>query len=154
MSHSFGKSASGEKKRTVKAKDVSINSSFNFNKSITPHGGTEASMFVSVSKKGFARVKLFQDLNDDGIVSKNELIYKGKSSRMLYRDELLNFTGDIKLAKSMHQCEWMTAKYPDEMIMCTREYIPTVYDVVLTSSGGKRFVIEGMGDFAAEASFG
>ena len=150
MSHPFEKGGSGEKKRKIKAKDISINSFFEFNKSITPHGGTEASMFVSLSKKGLAQIKLYQDLNDDGIVSKNELIYKGKSSRMLYRDELLNFTGDIKLTKSMHQCEWITAKYPDEIIMCTAEYIPTIYDVVLTSSNGKRFVMEGMGDFAWE----
>ena len=146
--HSFEKSASGEKKRKIKAKDISINSSFEFNKSITPHGGTEASMFVSLSKKGLAQIKLFQDLNDDGIVSKNELIYKGKSSRILYRDELLNFTGDIKLTKSMHKCEWITAKYPDEMIMCTREYIPTIYNIVLTSSSGERFVMDGMGEFS------
>ena len=147
MSYFFKKIASGEKKHKIKAKVISINSLFEFNKSITPHGGTEASMLVSLSNKGLPQVKLFQDLNDDGIVSKNELIYKGKSSRMLYRDELLNFTGDIKLAKFMHQCEWITAKHPDEMIMCTEEYVPTIYAVVLTSRSGKRFVMDGIGEF-------
>ena len=153
MSHSFDKSSSGAKKIRIKAEDASINSPFEFNKSITPHGGTEASMSVSLSKKGKIRVKIFQDLNDDGIASKNELIYKGKSPRMLYRDELLNFSGDIKITKSMHQCEWITAKYPDEMIMCTREYIPTIYDVVMTTSSGKRFVMDGVGEFQPPPSF-
>ena len=149
MHSTSGKSASGEKKLKIKANDISNIQSFSFNKSIIPHGGIEASMSVSLSKKGLAQVKLFQDLNDDGIVSRDELIYKGKSSRILYRDQLVDFTGDIKLTKSMHKCEWITGKYPHESIMCTREYIPTLYNAVLTSSSGKRFVMEGMGDFAA-----
>ena len=142
------KSATGVKKRKIKANVVSINAFFDFNKSITPRGGTLSSLFASKTKKGFARVQIGQDLNDDGIVTRDELIYKGKSSRMLYRDELLNFSGDIKLTKSMHKCEWVSAKFPDEPILCSAEFIPTIYDVVMTSVSGKRFVMEGLGKFA------
>ena len=141
MHSTSGKSASGEKKLKIKANDISNIQSFSFNKSIIPHGGIEASMSVSLSKKGLAQVKLFQDLNDDGIVSRDELIYKGKSSRILYRDQLVTSRGHCLLNLCINVR--ITGKYPHESIMCTREYIPTLYNAVLTSSSG-RFVMEGM----------
>ena len=46
---------------------------------------------MSKTKNGFARVELYQDLNNDGIVKSSEKIYKGKSTNPDSGDELLNF---------------------------------------------------------------
>ena len=149
----FEISASGPKKRIIKANDIAINSFFDFDKSIVPHGGTEASIFVSKTKKGFGRIKMYQDLNDDGIISKKELIYKGKCTDPSSGDELLNFTGDVKFIKTMHNCEWVSAKYPDQLIACTLEYIPTLYQLTLVNESGDKYKFEAMGDFAPPEPF-
>ena len=46
----------GAKFRKIKANDVAINSYFELNKSINPRGGKKASLFMSKTKNGFARV--------------------------------------------------------------------------------------------------
>ena len=56
------KSGTGPKHRVIKATDVAIHSSFDFNKSINPRGGKEASLFVAKTKGDFGLIKLFQDL--------------------------------------------------------------------------------------------
>ena len=137
----------GPKFRIIKASDVSINSSFEFNKSITPHGGTESSIFVSKTKKGFARVKLYQDLNDDGVISRKEIIYKGKCHDPYSGNELLNFNGNLKLSKTMHMCEWLGSKNPSKIVGCTRELIPTVYSLTLTDESGEIFDFDSIGQF-------
>ena len=110
-----GIAGTGTKIRKIKADDAAINSYFEFNKSINPHGDTAASIFVSKTKKGFALVELYQDLNNDGIIKTKERIYKGKCRDPQPGDELLNFFGDIKLIKTMHKIDWLAQKIPDKL---------------------------------------
>ena len=147
------KFATGMKRRKIRANNISINSSFTFNRAITPIGGTDSGIFISKTKKGLGLVKLYQDLNDDGIVSRKELIYKGKSQDTLSGDELLNFNGDIKFTKTMHMCDWISAKHPNHYITCTEEYIPTVYALTMISSSGIKFEMNGIGRYASEVSY-
>ena len=141
------KTITGPKQRVIKANDVAINSSFAFNKSINPRGGKNASIFVSKTKRGFGLVQLYQDLNDDGIVSRKELIYRGKSLNRGIGDELLNFTGDIKLIKTMHRCDWISLKNPGLNILCTREFIPTTYELTLSDTSGENYQFDALGKF-------
>ena len=119
------KHATGKKTRSIKSPSVHVNDLFEFNKSIVPHGGKASSLKLRRRRNGSYVIKLFQDLNNDRRISKNELIYKGLSRVKLQGDNLTDFKGQVRLEKSMHRCEWMTAKYPKELIACTREYIPT-----------------------------
>ena len=75
------------------------------------------------------------------------MIFKGKSKRIYEKDELINFSGSARLKKTMHRCEWISSKYPDEMLACTKEYIPTIYDLTLVSSDGEVFKFDGVGRF-------
>ena len=88
------------------------------------------------NKHGHFSLRIFQDLNYDGLISKREAIYKGKSKNSYQEDELLDFEGKIHLSKRMHQCEWLTAKHPGESIICTMEYIPVVYTCTLFNNEG------------------
>ena len=138
---------SGPKRRKIKAFDVAINSPFEFNKSITPHGGTKASIFVSDTKKGFALVEIFQDLNNDDVIKKKERIYKGQCLEPDSGDELINFFGDIKLTKTMHKCTWLTQKNPEKVAACTMELIPTVYSLTLKDESDKIYEFDPLGPF-------
>ena len=142
-----GKIGTGPKTRTIKADDVAINSYFEFNKSINPYGGPDASMVVSKTKKGYARVELYQDLNNDGIIKGNERIYKGKCLDRQSGDKLLNFYGDIKLSKTMHQCDWLAQKNPDKLAGCTMELIPTSYALTLKDEGGDVYDFQALGPY-------
>lgn len=53
----------------------------------------------------------------------------------------------------MHRCEWITAKYPDELIYCTEEYIPTTYYCLLVDKHGARYKFDGIGNFAADINY-
>lgn len=141
------KTATGVKIRRIRAANASTDSSFSFNRSITPYGGAEAEMHLKPTRGGFRKVKICQDLNDDGIISSNEIIYKGRSTQGFDQDALLHFNGEIKLSKSMHRCEWVTQKYPGENILCTREFIPTTYSLSLFDQGGERFGFAATGAF-------
>ena len=143
----------GSKKRKIKAVSANVNDLFDFNKSIVPHGGTSSKIKLKQRRNGTYVVKIIQDTNNDGRVSKKELIYKGESSHDLERDILTNFEGEIRLRKNMHRCEWVTAKFPDELIACTMEYIPTTYNCLLKDDEGERFNFEGIGDFATDDTY-
>ena len=147
------KRATGKKTRSIKSTSVHVNDLFEFNKSIVPHGGKSSILKLRRRRNGSYVIKLFQDLNNDRRVSKNELIYKGLSRVKFHGDNLTDFKGQVRLEKSMHRCEWMTAKYPKELIPCTREYIPTTYSCLLMDSSGARFKFDGIGDFAANTNF-
>ena len=138
----------GAKFRRIKADNVAINSYFESNKSINPRGGKKTSLFMSKTKKGFARVELYQDLNNDGIVKSNEKIYKGKSINPDSGDELLNFFGKIKLIKTMHKCDWLALKNPDKIAGCTMELIGTSYDLTLEDVSGNEYNFEALGKFS------
>ena len=84
-------SGTGSKKRTIKASDIAINSPFSFNKSINPRGGSLSSIFISRTKNDLGMVKLYQDLNDDGLITRKEMIYKGKTGSQINDEKLLNF---------------------------------------------------------------
>ena len=142
-----GTIASGPKTRTIKADDVAINSDFEFNKSINPYGGPKASIVVSKTKKGYARVELYQDLNNDGIIKRNERIYKGKCLDRQSGDELLNFYGVIKLSKTMHKCNWLAQKNSDKLVGCTMEFIPTSYALSLKDEGGDVYDFQALGPY-------
>ena len=145
--------ATGSKTRSIKSTSVRVNNLFEFNKSILPHGGSASSLKLRQRKNGSHVIKLFQDVNNDGRVSKNELIYKGLSRVKLEGDDLTNFKGQVRLEKSMHRCEWVSAKYPKELIACTREFIPTTYSFLLVDDSGAQFKFDGMAAFAADTKF-
>ena len=137
----------GEKVRKIKAFDVQSSSKFVFNRSIHPNGGILGRMDLSSTKRGHRQVKLYQDLNNDGKVSRRELIYKGKCLQPFEEDELVSFNGDIRMQKSMHMCDWMMLKKPDKLFACTMEYIPTAYELALLSSAGELYEFEATGEF-------
>ena len=146
-------SGTGSKKRTIKASDLAINSPFSFNKSINPRGGSLSSIFISRTKNDLGMVKLYQDLNDDGLITRKEMIYKGKTGSQINDDKLLNFFGDIKLSKTMHKCDWLLLKNSNANIACTREFIPTVYDLTLVAESGDNYSLEAVGRFASPELF-
>lgn len=146
-------SGTGSKKRTIKASDIAINSPFSFNKSINPRGGSLSSIFISRTKNDLGMVKLYQDLNDDGLITRKEMIYKGKTRNQINDDKLLNFFGDIKLSKTMHKCDWLLLKNSNANIACTREFIPTVYDLTLVAESGDNYSLEAVGRFASPELF-
>ena len=53
----------------------------------------------------------------------------------------------------MRRCEWITAKYPDEIICCTDECVSTTYCCLIVDGRGARFKLYGIGDFASNANF-
>ena len=148
-----GKGATGSKTRSIKSTSARVDDLFEFNKSIVPHGGKASTLKLRQRKNGSYVIKLFQDVNNDGRVSKKEMIYKGQSRVRHEADYLTDFKGRIRLEKSMHRCEWITAKYPDELIYCTQEYIPTTYSCLLVDDRGARFKFDGIGSFAADPNF-
>ena len=143
------KAGTGAKRRTIKARDVAINAPFAFNKSINPNGGVASSLSISKTKKGLRVIKIAQDLNDDGLISSKEIIYKGRSRDPFASDALLNFDGEIKLTKTMHRCDWLLLKHPNAKIACTLEFIPTVYDLQLADENGEMYRFDAVGEFKA-----
>ena len=140
---------SGPKTRKIVAAKASVSETFEFNKSITPRGGTSALMRMKQNKKGYLSIKIFQDKNNNGTVSKKELIYNGVNQEKSSDDNILNFNGKIHLKKQMHMCEWLSqTKRPAEI--CTAEYIPTIYDCLLTTDDGERLNFIGVGDFKTD----
>ena len=142
-----------EARQEVLSQHQHVNNLFEFNKSIVPHGGRASSLKLRQRKNGSHVIKLFQDVNNDGRVSKNELIYKGLSRVKLEGDNLTNFKGQVRLKKSMHRCEWVSAKYPKELIACTREFIPTAYSCLLVNDSGAQFKFDGIAAFASDTNF-
>ena len=140
----------GNKTRKITAVSANVTDLFDFNKSIVPHGGTSSKIKLKQRRNGTYVVKIFQDTNNNGRVSKKELIYKGESRQKIEGDILTNFDGEIRLKKNMHRCEWMAAKFPDDLVFCTMEYIPTTYHCVLIGNEGAYFKFDGIGDFATE----
>ena len=145
--------------RTIKASSVSEGDFFDFNKSINYKGETLSQFLLKEKKPGVFKVKVFQDLDGDLTMSKSDLIYKGRIKNVQDPDDLTNFVGSIKLKKQMHNCEWdlqrhLKNKGPEgpELIGCTMDYIPTIYEFMLHSEqSGKKYSFDGMGDFKPES---
>ena len=141
------RSGTGPKRRVIRAFNVTPFESFLFNRSINPRGGSLARIKFQTNHKGRSRTKIFQDTNSDGQISHKEIIFHGKGRELYSNDELINFSGSVRLAKTMHKCEWLSKKFPGEQLICTREYIPTVYELSLISNNGKLYEFDGIGNF-------
>ena len=110
---------------------------------------------------GVFKVKVFQDLNGDGVMTKSDLIFEGKIKNVEDTVDLTNFMGTIKLKKQMHNCEWDLQKHfknkkPEdpEFIACTMDYVPTVYEFMLKSDlTGKKYFFNGVGDYKPEGIY-
>ncbi len=130
------RSGTGAKVRKLRASGILQSELFAFNRSIHPHGGLLSRMKIRGNKKGETVLRLYQDINYDGKVSGKELIFAGKSRNNTAQDHLINFSGSVRLKKTMHLCDWLIMKDPDTPIMCTMEYIPVVYDMKLVTLNG------------------
>ena len=146
----------GEFIRTIKAKNVELEESFEFNRSIDYKGETLSLLKIKQTKPAYHKVKVFQDLNGDGEFHKDDLIFKGRIIDLCFfgcGDHLTNFVGTVRLKKKMHSCEWdkqvQMYNYDNEDVQCTREYVPTVYELWIRSdeSGVRNWAI-GTGDYA------
>lgn len=137
----------GSKRRVIRALDANTFELFSFDRSINPRGGTLAKMKAYSAKNGRNGIKIFQDTNSNGRVSRKEIIFHGKSRELYDNDELIKFTGTVRLKKTMHRCTWLSMKFPDEQIMCTREYIPTIYDLTLIANTGNIYKFDGTGKY-------
>ena len=107
-------------------------------------------MKIRGNKKGETVLRLYQDMNYDGKVSGKELIFAGKSRNKTAQDHLINFSGSVRLKKTMQLCDWLIMKDPDTPIMCTMEYIPIVYDMKLVTLNGIQHIFDGIGEFKDE----
>ncbi len=141
------KVATGPKRRVIRSFNANTFELFPFNRSIKPSGGILAKLKLRGGTNGKRRAKVFQDTNFDGRVSRKELIFHGKSSRIHDKDELIGFSGSARLDKQMHMCEWISLKFPGEPLACTEEYIPTIYELILTADSGEVYEFSGIGRF-------
>jgi len=130
---------------------------FEFNKSINYKGEKSGALILKEKKPGVFKVKVFQDLNGDGEMTKPDLIFKGKIKNVEDADDLTNFIGSIKLKKQMHKCEWDLQKLSKNKesdisdFICTADYIPTMYGFVMKSATtGEKYFFDGIGDFMPE----
>ena len=154
--------------RTIKASSISEGELFEFNKPINYKGYFKESLNsrsykgerlgaleLKEKKSGRFQVKVFQDLNGDGEITKSDLIFKGKTKNVEDPDDLTNFVGSIKLKKQMHPCDWELQKpkfNESSDILCPEIYIPIVYDFTIKSATtGEKYSFDGIGDFKSES---
>ncbi|AII42171.1 hypothetical protein KR100_01970 [Synechococcus sp. KORDI-100] len=134
--------------RTIRGKFNNRNGLIDFNRPIGPRGGTDG--LITAKQNGrVTRIKLFQDINEDGRFSKDELIFKGKTSDATH-DELTN-TSRLKFTRQLHSCTWDIMK-GNKPIACTLDFVPTAYKLTLDTPAGK-IVPEGLGRFEDDQLF-
>lgn len=141
------RTATGAKTRKIRASQANNTELFRFNRSITPNGGALSKLKLRNNKKGYLIVKVFQDTNNNGKVERKELIFSGKSRNIFKGDKITDFSGSIRMKKTMHMCDWLSMKNQGEPLRCTREYIPITYDVRLTSRDGDNYEFYSLGEF-------
>ena len=78
---------------------------------------------------------------------RKQLIYRDKSRNAFVFNELVNFSGNGRLQKTMHKSDWLSMKYPDEPLMRTKEYIPTACQLDLMDDGREGYEFDGIGRF-------
>ena len=140
--------------RTIKARSASTSEHFYFNRSIQFKGGLLGQIKFFPKKSGIIKIKLYQDLDKNNKISKDDLIFKGKVADAKHSDELINFVGTIKFKKQMHSCDWEKQKQPGEFIACTRDYVPTLHELMLKPDlSGEKIYAEGLGEFRNEQLF-
>ena len=118
------------------------NGLIDFNRPIGPRGGTDGLITFTKGKRS-TKIKLFQDRNEDGKFSNDELIFKGKTSDATH-DELTN-TSRVKFTRQIHSCSWDIMK-GNKPIACTLDFVPTVYKLTLYTPAGK-IIPDGFGRF-------
>lgn len=133
--------------RTIRGNNE-IDGLIDFKRPIGPRGGSDG-MITFKEGKRHTQVKLFQDYNDDGKFSKNEIIFKGRTSDATF-DELTN-TSRVKFTRQLHSCTWdlMKRKRP---IACTMDFVPTAYKLTLYTPVGQ-IVPDGLGRFEGDQLF-
>ena len=117
---------------------------FEFNKSLNYKGGKLGQFKMSRLSPDAVRIKIKQDLNDDGNFSKDELIYKGTIEEVKDADALLNFEGKIKILEQMNACRWDSQKLSDDdagrPVSCfTLDFVLEYTAVTLKVSGGSTY---------------
>ena len=128
--------------RTIRGKFNNRNGFIDFNRPIGPRGGTEGLITAKVNGQ-VTKMKLFQDTNEDGRFTADELIFKGETSDATY-EELTN-TSRVKFTRQLHSCDWDIMK-GNKPIACTLDFVPTTYKLTLHTPAGK-IVPEGFGRF-------
>ena len=96
-------------------------------------------------------------------MSKSDIIFKGEVVPGYYDteaqewtlDDFTNFVGTVKLTKQMHSCEWdmqkAEKKGDKDSVACTRDYIPTVYELMVKpDASGMKYDALPVGKFATE----
>ena len=149
--------------RTIKAKSVAPGELFEFNKSIEYKGEILGLLKFKEKTSQIYKVKVFQDLNNDQKMSMSDIIFKGEVVPGYYDteaqewtlDDLTNFVGTVKLTKQMHSCEWdmqkAEKKGDEDIVACTRDYIPTVYELMVKpDASGMKYDALPVGKFATE----
>lgn len=117
---------------------------FEFNKSLNYKGGKLGQFKMSRLSPDAVRIKIKQDLNDDGKFSKDELIYKGTIEEVKDADALLNFEGKIKILEQMNACRWDSQKLSDDdaglPVSCaTLDLVLEYTAVTFKTSGGSTY---------------
>ncbi len=86
--------------RKIKAIQSSSLQTFEFNKSITPKGGTLGKINLVKTDTASTKIEIFQDLDNNSKISQRELIYEGIIiTAEDEQDKLTSFSGKIKLRK-------------------------------------------------------
>ena len=130
--------------RTIKAQITPGLKEFDFNNSIQFKGETLGKLKIEKRKTNVYKVKVYQDLNGDGDLTGDDLIFRGKLGSVAEVDDLTNFSGVIKIKKQMHSCTWDLQKNLErsiQPIVCTMEYVPefTVMKLKSDISGNQYF---------------
>jgi hypothetical protein len=92
-------------------------------------------------------MSIYQDSNSSSKVLRKQLIYRDKSRNAFVFNELVNFSGTGRLQKTMHKSDWLSMKYPDELLMRTKEYIPTACQLDMMDDGRDGYKFDGIGRF-------
>ena len=132
--------------RTIRA--ANRNGLIDFKRSIGPRGGSDGLITFHEGKHS-TRIKLFQDHNEDGKFSKEELIFKGTTSDATF-DDLTN-TSRVKFTRQLHSCTWDLMKR-SRPIACTLDFVPTAYKLTLYTPVGE-IVPDGLGRFEGDELF-
>ena len=142
--------------RTIRGKTYGMASKgpqsvlIDFNKSINPTGDAQGIIYFKRGKRS-TKMTIFQDNNQDGKYNKDDIIYRGKTSKATVKELALGIT-KVKLRKQMHRCDWDIMK-GKEPIACTMDYVPTIYDLTLFTDTGSKVRPDPVGAFKDNGLF-
>ena len=140
--------------KRIKAQTASTLDLFEFNRPLRYQGGLLGQIKFVAKKSGKIKVRLYQDLDNNSSITKKDLIYRGKITDTKNTDEIIQFRGTIKFKKQIHSCDWAKQKRPDDLIVCTKDYVPTLYELILMPDAtGEKIYAKGLGEFSNEELF-